>query len=83
MHFTALFELDLTILVDKNTNSKESPLGGSAPLAGPATAGKKRGQVESEKPEAMEQGNYLARRHEGTKGKPESANECGVSAFIH
>jgi len=55
--FTVIFEPDLTIPVDKNTNSKESPLGGSAPLAGPATAGKTRGQVESKNQGTMKTGN--------------------------
>ena len=78
MYFTALFEPYFKISLDKITNSKTRPHGGSAPLAGPATAGETRGQVESEKP-----GIHVYHRAHGVhRGKPESVNVCGAFAFI-
>ena len=58
------------IPVDKITNSKKRPLCGNAPLAGPATAGETRGQVESKNRGTMERGKYLARKHGGTNRTP-------------
>ena len=65
MHFSTSFKSDFTIPIDKITNSKKRPPGGSW---------KKKGQVESAKRGTMKTGNIY---HKDTEVKTESVFVCG------